>query len=182
MSEFEGVIGYFASSTQLRAALARAREERFTRVEAYLPIDDEPAVDEHGSGPSPVPLFALAGALGGGGFALWGAIWTSRDYPLVTGGMPITSLPPFLVTAFEVLILAAAVGAAAGFALFARLPSLSPGHGYRSDLAVDTFALLIRSLPLPAERRRAERLLRETGAFEVRTVQRRECGPLGEVP
>lgn len=180
MDDFEGVIGYFHSTEAFRAAVRKARSEWFQEVETYLPVGDEVTIEEVIPGVSIVPWAALFAALGGGAFGLWLAIWTSWDYPLVTGGMPITSFPPFLVVAFEVLILAAAGGAILGFVWQAGLPKLKPGGGYSSDLAVDTLALLIRCSPHSTDRARAESVLRETGAFDVRSVHQRQCGPLGE--
>lgn len=180
MSEVVGVIGYFATSAELCAAVERARSEWYTDTETYLPVGDEVALDTIDPGTSPIRWVSLAGALAGLGFGLWLTIWTSRDYPLVTGGMPIVSWPPFLVTTFELLVLFAVLGAVAGFLWQARLPALTPSSGYSSDLAVDTYALLIRSLPAETDRARAEALLREAGAVEVRAVPRRTSGPLGD--
>ena len=54
---------------------------------------------------SPVRVFVLVGGLLGclSGFAL--PIYTVLDWPLITGGMPLISIPPFVVIAFELTIL-----------------------------------------------------------------------------
>lgn len=73
---------------------------------------------------SPVRLFALIGALTGlvTGFAL--TIYTVREWPLITGGKPLISLPAFMIIAFELTILFGALASFAGFLLVSRLPAV----------------------------------------------------------
>jgi hypothetical protein len=183
---FEGVLGLFASADALPGAIDRAREAFFTEIELYSPIGDRESVDRLLPGTSRVRWATLAGALAGIVLGLWMTIGMSRSYPLVTGGKPIVSLPPFLVIAFELMILAAALGTVAGFLLFARLPSLRPSSAYSRDLAVDQFGLLIHithcvgTRPDEAPRERAETALREAGAYEIRSVRRQKRPVLGE--
>lgn len=180
--EFEGVIGHFDSADALRRAILRVREAGLTDLEIYLPVGDSAAVEEiHGEG-SPVRWVAIAAGLAGFALALWMTIAISRDYPLITGGKPIVSLPPFLVIAFEAMILFGALGTVAGFLWQSRLPDLRPSSAYRQSLSVDTFALLVRSLPAEADRTRAEGALSEAGAEETRWVRREDRSALGEVP
>lgn len=91
--------------------------------------------------PSRVRVYALAGGIIGciSGFAL--TIYTSLDWPLITGGKPIVSLPPFVVIAFELTILLAALGAFAGLLLSARLPRLEAGP-YDPRFSEDRFGVL----------------------------------------
>jgi hypothetical protein len=177
---FAGVLGLFDSADALPGAIDRAREAFFTEIELYSPIGDRESVDRLLPGTSRVMWATLAGALAGIVLGLWMTIGMSRSYPLVTGGKPIVSLPPFLVIAFELMILAAALGTVAGFLLFARLPSLRPSSAYSRDLAVDQFGLLIYCLPDEAPHERAETTLREAGAYEIRSVRRQKRPVLGE--
>jgi hypothetical protein len=80
-------------------------------------------------GRSKVRFFALVGAASGTvtGFAF--TILTSLSWPLIVGGKPIVSLPPFLIIAFALTILFGALSTFAGFLLLSRLPSL---RGIRS--------------------------------------------------
>lgn len=176
---FEGIVGYFGSADALQHAAHHAREAFFTDVEIYMPVDDKVTVEAALPGESPVRWLALLGGLGGLTLGLGMTVWMSLDYPLVTGGKPVVSLPPFLVIAFELMLLLAALGAIAGFLLLGRLPHLTPSTVYSSDLAVDTFALFIRCPPHGAPLR-AERVLREAGAEEIRTVFQEKRGLLGE--
>ena len=78
---------------------------------------------------SKVRFFALVGAATGTvtGFAF--TILTSLSWPLIVGGKPVVSLPPFLIIAFALTILFGALSTFAGFLLLSRLPSL---RGIRS--------------------------------------------------
>ncbi len=74
--------------------------------------------------PGPLRFFPLAGGLGGflGGLGL--CIYSVLSWPLVTGGKPIISLPPFLIIAYLLTILFGSLASFAGFLLLARLPKL----------------------------------------------------------
>lgn len=73
---------------------------------------------------SNVRFFALVGAMTGtvAGFAL--TILTSRDWPLIVGGKPVVSIPPFIIIAFALTVLFGALSTFLGFLLLARLPSV----------------------------------------------------------
>jgi hypothetical protein len=72
---------------------------------------------------SKLRFFTLFGALAGflSGFAL--TLGTVADWPLITGGKPLMSIPAFLVIAFELTILFGAIASFAGFLILARLPA-----------------------------------------------------------
>jgi hypothetical protein len=71
---------------------------------------------------SKVKGFALIGAASGTltGFAF--TILTSLSWPLITGGKPIVSIPPFIIIAFALTILFGALSTFLGFLLLARMP------------------------------------------------------------
>ena len=73
---------------------------------------------------SPLRFFTLAGALTGliSGFGL--TIFTVLDWPIITGGKPLISLPPFIIIAFALTILFGSLASFAGFLILGRLPSL----------------------------------------------------------
>lgn len=81
-------------------------------------------------GRSKVRFFALVGAASGTvtGFAF--TILTSLSWPLIVGGKPIVSIPPFIIIAFALTILFGSLATFAGFLLLSRLPSL---RGIRSE-------------------------------------------------
>lgn len=79
---------------------------------------------------SRVRLFALIGAGTGtiAGFAL--TILTTLSWPMIVGGKPIISIPPFIIIAFALTILFGSLSTFVGFLLLSRLPSL---RGIRSE-------------------------------------------------
>jgi hypothetical protein len=90
---------------------------------------------------SRVRFFALIGAAGGTVTGLAFTILTSLSWPLVIGGKPIVSLPPFIIIAFALTILFGALSTFAGFLLLSRLPSL---RGIRSGEEYgNSFVILI---------------------------------------
>ncbi len=74
--------------------------------------------------PGAMRYFAFAGGLSGFLGGLGFTIYTALSWPIITGGKPIVSLPPFLLIAYILTILFGALASFAGFLLLARLPSL----------------------------------------------------------
>ncbi len=74
--------------------------------------------------PSEVRIFALGGALTGlaAGFAF--TIYTVKAWPLMIGGKPIVSIPPFLIIAFALTILFGSLSSFLGFLYAAKLPAV----------------------------------------------------------
>jgi molybdopterin-containing oxidoreductase family membrane subunit len=90
------------------------------------------------------------------------------DWPLITGGKAIVSLPPFVVIAFELTILCAALMTVAGFLLSSRLPRLRQAP-YDARFSQDRWGVLVTCVPERAEAARAH--LKQADAEEVRVVE-----------
>jgi hypothetical protein len=117
---------------------------------------------------SPVRFWVLLGGISGclSGFAL--TIGLSTEYPHRTAGMPIVSLPPFVIIAFELTILFGALSGVLGFLLHARLPRADLLPGYSPEFTNDRFGIAIRCAR--SKRARVEAELRAAGAVEVSSV------------
>jgi hypothetical protein len=76
------------------------------------PVELEPGVLDR---PSHMSFLAVAGAVVNGGLATAFMFWTQRDYPLVTGGMPLTSFWAVGVIIFEMAMAGAIAGTMAAF-------------------------------------------------------------------
>jgi hypothetical protein len=75
--------------------------------------------------PGPMRHFAVFGGITGfvGGLAL--TIYTALSWPLIVGGKPVVSIPPFLLVAYILTILFGGLMTFAGFLLLAQLPRAS---------------------------------------------------------
>lgn len=71
-----------------------------------------------------VKNFSLLGAASGTAFGFAFTILTSLSWPLIVGGKPIVSIPPFIIIAFALTILFGALSTFFGFLILARLPSV----------------------------------------------------------
>jgi hypothetical protein len=81
---------------------------------------------------SPLRRFAVAGAVGGflAGLAL--TIYAAISWPLIVGGKPVISWPPFLLIAYILTILFGSLAVFVGYLLLARLPGTRPVRGGES--------------------------------------------------
>ena len=119
--------------------------------------------------PSGVRVFTLIGGLTGvvTGYAM--TIWMANDWPIMIGGKPFSSIPPYTIIAFELTILFGGLMTVLGLFVVGELPRFKPPQGLQR-------ALLRRGLrprrELP-ERDVAEidGLLREHHATEVSLVE-----------
>ncbi|MEW6720352.1 MAG: DUF3341 domain-containing protein [Thermodesulfobacteriota bacterium] len=112
------------------------------RIRTITPFDVPEAERILSRGRSKVRFFALLGAASGtaAGFAF--TILTSLSWPLIVGGKPIVSIPPFIIIAFALTILFGALSTFAGFLLLAGLPSprairSDEDHGNRFVILVE---------------------------------------------
>jgi hypothetical protein len=89
----------------------------------------------------------------------------SYDWPLVVGGKPVGSIPPYVVIAFELTILLGALSTVAAVALFSVLMG-KRGAPYDPQFSDDRIGIFVPAAPDQA--RKLEQMLRTAGAAEVR--------------
>jgi hypothetical protein len=99
------------------------------------------------------------------GFGL--CIGMSRAWPLVTGGKPIVSLPPFVIVAFELSVLIGAAVNLAGLTLGAAQGRKRRGVPPDIRFAVDRIGVFV---PGASAFEAWANLLTQLGAEEVRHV------------
>jgi hypothetical protein len=160
--------GVLASFLQVDAATdairaLRARGHRNMVVYSAAPNHEiEEALDQS---VSPVRLFTLIGGLTGCAAGFGMTIWMSLDWPLVVGGKPIASIPPYVVIGFELTILLGALSTVAAVALLSVLMG-KRGIAYDPRFSDDQIGIFV---PGGADQQGAvEQLLRSAGAVEVR--------------
>ena len=111
-------------------------------------------------------LFVLIGGLLGCATGFIFPIYTVLDWPLITGGKPLISIPPFVVIAFELTILFASLGGMAGFLLLSRLPRMRGQRAPDRRFTNDMTGISVTCAPEQAAAVRA--CLARTGASEIR--------------
>jgi molybdopterin-containing oxidoreductase family membrane subunit len=117
------------------------KKNRWKSYRVYSPVphhDIDHALD---APKSPVRIFTLVGALLGfcSGWAL--TIYSVHSYPLIVGGKPLISLPPFGVLAYILTILFGALATMIGFLVNARLPQVELAAVYDERLSSDHFGI-----------------------------------------
>ncbi len=95
-----------------------------------------------GQEPSRVRLFALCGGLLGAftGYAF--PSFTVIDWPLIIGGKPMVSIPPFTIIAFELMVLFGALSSMLGFLVTSRMPAVRTVIS--DDEFTDNFEITVR--------------------------------------
>jgi hypothetical protein len=163
------MLGVFDALDSAVDAVQRLRKAKAGKLTVFSPM---PSHDlEHALHPpqSAVRLFTLVGGLTGTatGFAL--PTWTSMDWPLVTGGKPIISMPAWVIIGFELTILFGALSTVAGMLILARLPNRKPLIVYDPSFSSDRFGVQIDTLSGREEEARA--ILSSAGALEIREAK-----------
>jgi hypothetical protein len=150
-----------AAADAIRAL--RARGHRNLVVYSAAPNHEiEEALDHP---VSPVRLITLIGGLTGCAAGFGMTIWMSLDWPVLVGGKPIASIPPYVVIAFELTILLGALSTVAAVALFSVLMG-KRGIAYDPKFSDDQIGVFVPAGRDPVGT--VEQLLRSAGAVEVR--------------
>lgn len=162
MSRYLGVFGEVDAAVR---AIEELQDAGMTDLETYSPLPQHELEHALHRPQSPIRLFTLVGGLTGAatGFAI--AIWTSLDWPLITGGKPIIALPAFVVIAFEMTILFGALSTVLGLIINARLGPPGKDLAYDPSFSAGSFGVLVDAPPGQGDD--ARRILDEAGATEV---------------
>jgi Protein of unknown function (DUF3341) len=164
-ASYSGIVGSFRHLDSLILAIKQLKNAGYQELQALSPIPHH-AIDEALEKPtSPVRIFTLVGCLLGciTGFTL--TIAATLHYPLIVGGKPIISIPPFLVIVFELTILFGGLLTLGGMLLNARLPGVHVGPAYNPQFSEDRFGLWVRCEN--AQHDEVKRLLQSAGAEDI---------------
>ncbi len=163
-----GVVGVFGYLDDAVAALTELKRRGYTQLTVYSPVPRHELDAVLAKKESPVRVFTLVGGLTGVSFGFFYAIATSVDWPLVVGGKPIVSIPPFIVIGFETTILIGALVTVLGMLLTAKLPRLGRAPGYDPRFSSDKIGIV--AFGGPAQIVAAREVLIAAGAEEVKDV------------
>ncbi|MBI3895740.1 MAG: DUF3341 domain-containing protein [Acidobacteria bacterium] len=164
-----GVLGISKDEEFLIRALEQLQRQGYRNMTTFSPIPSERLSEWPDSRKSPIRAYTLVGGILGLISGLSLTILTSLQWPLLTGGKPIVSIPPFLIIAFELTILFGGLSTLLGLGIHARLFRAGletiPEPGYDVRFAVDRFGIFV-----PCEGGQIEevkRLLLGAGVEEV---------------
>jgi molybdopterin-containing oxidoreductase family membrane subunit len=144
----QGVVGSFAHLDELLAAVRGERPDGVEVLDVFSPVPVEGVAEHLAPRPSPVRWFTFVGGLAGmiGGFAL--GIGSALIWNIVVGGKPVASHVPFVVIAFEGLILLGAIFTFLGILVAARLPYRKfPGPAHQPQFTEDRFGVWLGCAP-----------------------------------
>ena len=114
---------------------------------------------------SPVRMFTLVGGVTGVLAGIGMTFWMSLDWPLLVGGKPIATVPPYVVFMFELMVLIGALSTVTGLVVLCLAKS-TRGLAYDPSFSDDRIGLFV---PGGADRvSEVERVCRQAGAVEVR--------------
>jgi molybdopterin-containing oxidoreductase family membrane subunit len=163
------LVGVFELPAPMAEAAKQLRRRGFEELEIYSPVPShelDEAIDER---PSRVRIFTLIGGLLGAisGYAM--TIWMANNWPLMIGGKPFSSIPPYTIIAFELTILFGGVLTVLGLLAVGRLPRVRFDRAYSKRFSSEEFGLVVRCRERDVPE--VEDLLRAQGAKEVTRVE-----------
>jgi hypothetical protein len=138
-----GVLASFEYLDSIVDAIHELRKAGFRDLRAYSPYPEHHLEDALGHKESPVRVWTLVGGLTGAATGFAFTTWTSMDWPLVTGGKPIVSIPTYVVIAFEMTVLFGAFATLIGVFVLSRLPHVKPMVVYDPEFMSGRFGLYV---------------------------------------
>jgi hypothetical protein len=118
-----GLLAEFETPEALVEATQRARQEGYTKLEAYSPFSIEELSSTEAPHRTAVPkIMLLGGCLGAAGAFLMQYYSAAIDYPFNIGGRPPNSWPAFIPVTFELTVLTSALFGLVGMLALNGLP------------------------------------------------------------
>jgi hypothetical protein len=160
-----GVLAAFEHIDAACDAIQALRAQGRKNITVYSAAPNHEIEHALGITSSPVSRFTLVGGVTGVLAGLGMTYWMSLDWPLLVGGKPIATVPPFVVFMFELMVLLGALSTTAGIIILS-LRSPTTGMAYDPRFTDDRIGIFIpcSSGDVP----QLERMLRDAGSVEVR--------------
>ena len=160
------ILGVYHDGAQAARATTSICTQQLGEVLVYSPTPDHMILETLQRRTSRIRLFTLMGAGLGCVLGVSLPVYTMLDWPLITGGKSLISIPPLIVIGFAVAMLLGALGAVTGFLCLSRLPSVARPALYDPRFSQDRFGVLVSCDPQKADSIRA--CLAEAGAEEIK--------------
>jgi hypothetical protein len=106
-------------------------------------------------------MFTLIGGLTGAATGFAFTIFSVQDWPLITGGKPLLSIPAFVVIAFELTILFGVLATVIGVFLNMRIPDIRSKVVYDPEFSSGRFGVYVTA---SGDRLKAARKILESRA------------------
>ncbi len=162
------VLGVYQRPSKVAESVRQLKGRGFTKLEVFSPSPFEEIEEAVDPKPSKVRYFTLIGGLLGvtTGYAM--TIWMSLDWPIVIGGKPYASIPPYTIIAFELTILFGAIATLIGLLSVGRLPKFKIDPSYSLRFSGEEFGVVVECLDRDVSE--IEGLMRANDASEVSLV------------
>ena len=137
------LLGVFEQPDHIAHAARTLRDRGYGKIETFSPAPfaevDDALIDK----PSPVRLYTLIGGLVGvvTGYAL--TIWMANDWQIMLGGKPFSSIPPYTIIAFELMILFGGLMTALGLLVVGGLPRAKMDPASDARVSAESFGLAV---------------------------------------
>ncbi len=162
------LLALFRYVDDLERAVEDLQERGIQALHVLSPVPLPELEDRLIPRPANVRWYTLIGALSGISAALALTIWTSVSWPVVIGGKPIVSIPPYIIITFELMVLFGSIMNLLGLFARAKLPRRFPRLPYHPAVTDDRFALVV---DVPGEvSQEVKDVLQSSGAEEVHHV------------
>ncbi|TFG92729.1 MAG: DUF3341 domain-containing protein [Myxococcales bacterium] len=163
------LVAVFDQPQSIAEAATRLKKRGYTELEIYAPAafrELEEIIDEK---PSRVRLYTLIGGLTGvvTGYAM--TIWMANDWPIMLGGKPFSSIPPYTIIGFELTILFGGLLTALGLFVVGGMPRMRLDPVYDARFSAEDFGVAVRCRDRDVSE--IDALLRSHGAREVNLVE-----------
>jgi hypothetical protein len=137
------LLGVFDRPDEVAGVVTRLRGRGYGDLETYSPAPFAEVDDAVIEKPSRVRLYTLIGGLAGvvTGYAM--TIWMANDWPIMLGGKPFSSIPPYTIIAFELTILFGGLMTALGLFIHGGLPSTKLHPAYSQRFSGEEFGLVV---------------------------------------
>lgn len=163
---YQGVMGIFFYVDDAADAVRTLRQAGHRRLSVISPIPHHQIEQALDQGPSLVRWVTFCGGVLGftAGMAL--CIYSALSYPMVTGGKELISIPPFMIPAYESMILLGGLTNLLAMLALGRLPQVKLRAPYDPRFTEDRIGIWVPCSGAEADR--VKEMLRGHQAEEVK--------------
>jgi hypothetical protein len=162
-----GVLAIFEHIDAACDAIRSLRAQGKRNFTVYSAAPNHELEEALGVTNSPVRLFTLVGGVTGCLAGVGMTFWMSLDWPLLVGGKPIATIPPYVVFMFELMVLIGALSTVVGLVVLS-LAKRTTGLAYDPSFSDDRIGIFV---PAGGDTgSEIERIVRDAGAVEVRNA------------